>query len=60
MLCTYSTHANLSIVYNMGAAAGIMLAIQIGSGIVIAMSYVASADVAFSTLDYANRDSTYG
>nr|ATQ37454.1 apocytochrome b [Diplonema ambulator] len=59
-ICTYSTHANLSTAYNMGAAAGIMLAVQIASGVLIAMSYVASDAEAFSALDSALRDTTYG
>lgn len=60
MLCSYSTHSNLSVSYNLGASAGVMLALQIGSGILIAMSYVASAEQAFLTLDAMLRDSTYG
>ena len=47
----YSTTANLTIAYNVGAGAGMMYTIQLVSGIAIAMSYVASEDYAFPTLD---------
>lgn len=56
----YSTTANLTIAYNIGAGAGMMYVVQVGSGVVIAMSYVASEEYSFSTLDGAQRDSTYG
>ena len=51
MLTIYSTTANLSVAYNVGATAGVSYAIQVSSGVVIAMSYVASDDHAFGTLD---------
>ena len=50
MLCTYSTSAALSAAYNLGALAGILYAVQLSSGVLIAMSYVASED-AYSALD---------
>ena len=52
MLCTYSTSASLSAAYNLGALAGILYTVQLSSGVLIAMSYVASED-AYSALDAA-------
>jgi len=37
-----------------------MLGIQITSGILVGMTYVASDDYSFTTLDGAQRDGTYG
>jgi len=60
MLCIYSVTANLTIAYNLGAIGGMMLALQIASGILVAMTYVASDAHSFTALDAAQRDSTYG
>ena len=50
-LVAYTTSANLSIAYNLGAIGGTMYMLQVASGVVIAMSYVASEDHSFSALD---------
>ena len=47
----YSTSSSLTIAYNVGAMAGVLYAVQLSSGVIIAMSYVASEDASFSTLD---------
>lgn len=60
MLCIYSVTANLTIAYNLGAMGGVMLGLQILSGILVAMTYVASDEQSFTALDQAQRDSTYG
>lgn len=60
MLCLYSTSANITLAYNLGAIGGVMYGLQVGSGILVGMTYVASDDYSFSTLDSAQRDSTYG
>lgn len=59
-LVMYSTTANLTLAYNVGAMGGVMYALQVSSGIVIAMSYVASEDYSFPALDAAQRDASYG
>ena len=51
MLCIYSTSSNITIAYNLGAIGGTMLAIQITSGILVGMTYVASDEQSFTTLD---------
>lgn len=60
MLCLYSTSANITLAYNLGAIGGVMYGLQVTSGILVAMTYVASDDHSFATLDSAQRDSTYG
>ena len=47
----YSTTSNLTIAYNVGAMGGVMYTLQVVSGVVIAMSYVASEEYSFPTLD---------
>ena len=55
MLCIYSVTANLTIAYNLGAIGGMMLALQIASGILVAMTYVASDAHSFTALDTWNQ-----
>ena len=50
-LSMYSTTSSLSVAYNLGAMSGVMLSVQVISGIIIAMSYVASEVDAFMVLD---------
>ena len=47
----YSTSSNITLAYNTGALAGMMFSIQVLSGIIIAMSYVAQEELSFATLD---------
>jgi hypothetical protein len=49
-LCIYSAPAALTAAYNVGALASLMYGLQVVSGLLVAMSYVASSD-AFHTLD---------
>lgn len=56
----YSTTSNLTVAYNVGAMGGVMYTMQVISGVVIAMSYVASEEYSFPTLDSAQRDASYG
>jgi len=60
MLVVYSTSANITIAYNLGAIGGMAYGLQVASGILVAMTYVASDEYSFPTLDAAQRDSTYG
>ena len=50
-LCIYSTSSNLTVCYNLGATAGVLYALQVFSGISIAMSYCSSDTHAFIVLD---------
>ena len=47
----YTTHANLTLAYNMGALGGMALGVQITSGVLVGMTYVASDADAFVGLD---------
>ena len=49
--CIYSTSANLTIAYNMGVLSLVFYAMQVGSGVLMAMAYNASTDHAFIVLD---------
>ena len=51
MVSIYTTHANLTLAYNLGAMGGVALGFQIGSGILVGMTYVASDSDAFTGLD---------
>lgn len=56
----YSTPMTMTISYNYGVLSGTAFIVQVASGIIIAFSYAASAEYAFTLLDHTNRDSTYG
>ena len=51
MLCMYSTTANITIAYNLGAIGSTMFVLQVASGILVGMTYVASETHAFTALD---------
>jgi ubiquinol-cytochrome c reductase cytochrome b subunit len=51
---------NLNYWWNFGVLAGLFLTIQIVTGIVLAMWYVASADSAFESVEYIMRDVNAG
>ena len=51
MLCIYSTTANITLAYNLGAIGSMMYGLQVGSGILVGMTYVASDAQAFYALD---------
>jgi quinol-cytochrome oxidoreductase complex cytochrome b subunit len=51
MLVLYTTSANITIAYNLGAIGGMAYGLQVASGILVAMTYVASDEYSFPTLD---------
>jgi quinol-cytochrome oxidoreductase complex cytochrome b subunit len=59
-LYEYPTPKNLSYWWNFGSLAGIMLAIMIATGIVLAMHYTAHVDHAFDSVEHIMRDVNYG
>ncbi|MGN6517538.1 MAG: cytochrome b [Rhizomicrobium sp.] len=59
-IITYPTPKNLNFWYAFGAVLTFMLTIQIVTGIVLAMHYVANADLAFNSVEGIMRDINYG
>jgi quinol-cytochrome oxidoreductase complex cytochrome b subunit len=59
-MLTFPTPRNLNIWYAFGAILTTMLLIQIVTGIVLAMHYVANADMAFDSVENIMRDINYG
>lgn len=57
---SYPVPRNLNYAYTFGGMLSIMLIIQIVTGIVLAMHYVASADSAFNSVEHIMRDVNYG
>jgi hypothetical protein len=55
-LLTYPTPMNLSYAYNFGSLAGIVLASQIITGILLAMHYVGHVDLAFNSVIHLMND----
>ena len=56
----YPTPINLTYWWNFGSLAGIILVIMIVTGIVLAMHYTPSADLAFDSVERIMRDVNYG
>ncbi|MGF1477620.1 MAG: cytochrome bc complex cytochrome b subunit [Geminicoccaceae bacterium] len=56
----YPAPRNLNYWWNFGSLAGIMLMLQIVTGIVLAMHYTPHADLAFSSVEHIMRDVNYG
>ena len=56
----YPTPRNLNYWYNFGSLAGIILVLQIVTGIVLAMHYTPHADMAFDSVEHIMRDVNYG
>jgi quinol-cytochrome oxidoreductase complex cytochrome b subunit len=56
----YPAPRNLNYFWNFGALAGIMLALQIVTGIVLAMHYTAHTVYAFDSVEHIMRDVNYG
>jgi ubiquinol-cytochrome c reductase cytochrome b subunit len=56
----YPVPRNLNYWYTFGGILALMLAVQIVTGIVLAMHYVASADMAFESVEKIMRDVNYG
>ena len=59
-MLTFPTPRNLNIWYAFGAILTVMLGIQILTGIVLAMHYVANAGLAFDSVEGIMRDINYG
>jgi ubiquinol-cytochrome c reductase cytochrome b subunit len=59
-ILTFPTPRNLNVWYAFGAILTVMLGIQIVTGIVLAMHYVANADMAFDSVENIMRDINYG
>jgi len=56
----YAVYINLSYWWNFGALSFILLALQIVTGIFLAMNYVPSFDLAFLSCEHIMRDVNYG
>ena len=56
----YPTPINLNYFYGFGSLAGIMLVIQILTGIFLAMHYTPHIDLAFNSVEHIMRDVNYG
>jgi quinol-cytochrome oxidoreductase complex cytochrome b subunit len=59
-LIDYPTPVNLNYFYGFGSLAGLMLVIQIITGIFLAMHYTPHVDYAFSSVEHIMRDVNYG
>lgn len=59
-LITYPVYSNLSYWWNFGVLSFICLAIQIVTGIFLAMYYNATSDTAFLSVEHIMRDINYG
>jgi ubiquinol-cytochrome c reductase cytochrome b subunit len=59
-MTTFPTPRNLNVWYSFGGILTFMLAIQIVTGIVLAMHYVPSASMAFDSVENIMRDVNYG
>ncbi len=59
-LVVYPAPKNLNYAYNFGSLAGVMLVVQIVTGIVLAMHYTPHVDYAFDSVEHIMRDVNYG
>jgi quinol-cytochrome oxidoreductase complex cytochrome b subunit len=59
-LIDYPTPRNLNYWWNMGSLAGIMLMVQIVTGIVLSMHYTPHGDLAFASVEHIMRDVNWG
>jgi ubiquinol-cytochrome c reductase cytochrome b subunit len=59
-LIDYPTPINLNYFYGFGSLAGIMLVIQILTGIFLAMHYIPHIDLAFNSVEHIMRDVNHG
>ncbi len=57
---TYPTPRNLNYWWNFGSLAGIVLTLQLVTGIVLAMHYTPQVDMAFDSVEHIMRDVNYG
>jgi ubiquinol-cytochrome c reductase cytochrome b subunit len=56
----YPTPTNISYLWSFGSLAGMMLVIQIVTGIFLAMHYTPHVDLAFASVEHIMRDVNYG
>ena len=56
----YPTPKNLNYWWNFGSLAGFMLVVMIATGVMLAMQYQPSADLAFDSVERIMRDVNYG
>jgi len=59
-LVDYPTPTNLSYYWGFGSSAGLMLVVQLITGIFLAMHYTPHVDRAFSSVEHIMRDVNYG
>ena len=59
-LFIYPVPANINYFWNLGISAGIMLMIQIITGIILAMYYTPNADLAFISVRHIINDIEFG
>ncbi len=59
-LVEYPTPRNFNVWYQFGSIAGIVLVIQLVTGIVLAMHYVPDSEMAFDSVEAIMRDVNYG
>lgn len=59
-LFIYPVPSNITYAWNLGVSAGIMLAIQIITGIILAMYYTPTSDLAFASVRHIIMDIDYG
>ena len=59
-LVEYPTPKNFNVWYQLGSIAGVILVVQIVTGIVLAMHYTPNADLAFASVEHIMRDVNYG
>ncbi len=59
-LIDYPTPRNLNYWWNFGSLAGIMLMVQIVTGVILAMHYTPHADLAFASVEHIMRDVNWG
>ncbi len=56
----YPSPRNLSYWWNFGSIAGLVLVVQLVTGIILAMHYTPNADMAFDSVEHIMRDVNYG
>lgn len=59
-LVDYPTPSNISYLWSFGSLSGMLLVLQIITGIFLAMHYAADISLAFSSVEHIMRDVNYG
>jgi quinol-cytochrome oxidoreductase complex cytochrome b subunit len=60
LVLLYPTPVNLTYLWNFGSLAGIALVIQVATGILLALWYIGSVDVAFASVEFIMREVNNG